>query len=193
MNTFYPYVICNNIILPEDLSKLESVVVQYDLEKAKVGGSFSTYSELRKSDIRFFRRDDIEHFNIEWLFSKIDYYLNQINRKYYEYDIHTITSFQYTTYDASYEGHYDWHMDTIIAQNDRTIHRKLSMSIFLNEDYEGGEFLLCTGNQEKNVYSFKESSGSAIIFPSFMTHRVKPVTKGIRKSLVVWFEGPNWK
>jgi predicted 2-oxoglutarate/Fe(II)-dependent dioxygenase YbiX len=76
---------------------------------------------------------------------------------------------------------------------ERAVHRKLSMSIFLNEDYDGGEFDICTGNQQNKVNSFKEYPGSAIIFPSFMCHRVRPVTKGIRKSLVVWFTGPNWK
>lgn len=192
MNIFHPYVICNNMISSKDLSRLESVVAKYDLEKAKIGNSESQFSQVRKSDIRFFGRDDIEHFDIEWLFSKLDHAINEINRRYYEYEIYSTRSFQYTTYDASYEGHYDWHMDTYFDV-ERAVHRKLSMSLFLNEDYDGGEFDICTGSQENNVNTFKEYPGSAIIFPSFMSHRVRPVTKGIRKSLVVWFTGPNWK
>ena len=38
---------------------------------------------------------------------------------------------------------------------------------------------------------FKDK-GSALFFPSFSWHRVKPVTKGIRRALVVWFRGPKW-
>jgi predicted 2-oxoglutarate/Fe(II)-dependent dioxygenase YbiX len=34
--------------------------------------------------------------------------------------------------------------------------------------------------------------GSALFFPSFSYHRVKPVTRGIRRSLVCWFRGPKW-
>ena len=192
MNIFHPYVICNNLISEKDLLRLESVVDKYDLQDAKVGSSNIDFSENRRSKIRFFGRDDVEMFDIEWLFSKLDHAINEINRRFYEYEIYSARNFQYTTYDADYDGYYNWHMDSFLDV-EHAVHRKLSMSIFLNENYEGGEFDICTGNQELDVYSFKGYPGSAIIFPSFMTHRVRPVTKGIRKSLVVWFPGPNWK
>jgi PKHD-type hydroxylase len=73
--------------------------------------------------------------------------------------------------------------------------RKLSLTLLLNDDnddFEGGEFQINNGKQETpiTVDMFK---GRAVLFPSFMIHRVKPVTKGVRKSLVVWVLGPKFR
>jgi PKHD-type hydroxylase len=91
--------------------------------------------------------------------------------------------------------------------------RKISCSIQLTypREYEGGEFELMVGDNtesedKKNdlkgdgffdikplpLPHFREK-GSAMFFPSFTYHRVKPVTKGTRRSLVVWFRGPKWQ
>jgi len=58
--------------------------------------------------------------------------------------------------------------------------------------YEGGEFQINNG-QEKDVETIPTKKGRMIIFPSFMIHRVAPVTKGKRKSVVVWVTGPKFK
>ena len=63
--------------------------------------------------------------------------------------------------------------------------RKLSMTIVLNNDYEGGEFQFFNYKDQL----IKEKKGTVIVFPSYMVHRVRPVTKGTRYSLVVWFCG----
>ena len=62
--------------------------------------------------------------------------------------------------------------------------RKLSMTIVLNDEYEGGEFQFFN---DKTL--IKEKQGTVIIFPSYMQHRVRPIKSGIRYSLVVWFLG----
>ena len=66
--------------------------------------------------------------------------------------------------------------------------RKLSMSILLNEDYEGGDFKFY---DDEETALKEKSKGSVLVFPSYMQHCVKEVTKGNRYSLVVWFLGPN--
>jgi PKHD-type hydroxylase len=64
------------------------------------------------------------------------------------------------------------------------------MSILLNEDYEGGDFKF----YDDEEFALKEKSkGSILVFPSYMQHCVKEVTKGNRYSLVVWFLGPKFK
>ena len=70
--------------------------------------------------------------------------------------------------------------------------RKLSMTLLLNEDYEGGELQFASYAKQQCKISAPEFnlSGSIIVFPSGMEHRVAPVTKGIRYSLVTWFLGP---
>mgnify|MGYP001177870175 CR=1 FL=1 len=40
------------------------------------------------------------------------------------------------------------------------------------------------------VFGISSIAGSAILFPSTVTHRVTPVIKGTRYSIVVWFAGP---
>ena len=107
-------------------------------------------------------------------------------------------SFQYTEYDDTEKGRYDWHQDMVLGKNmpnDMIETRKLSMTLCLNEygiDYEGGEFQINTSKEEE-AEDFPAKLGRAFLFPSYMIHRVKPVTKGKRKSLVVWVLGPKFK
>ena len=85
-------------------------------------------------------------------------------------------------------GHYDWHVDS----GNEVCHRKLSFSIQLSDskDYEGGdiEFL---GTKVKTD-EFRQK-GMAIIFPSFLPHRITKVTKGVRHAIVGWIHGPTFK
>ena len=75
--------------------------------------------------------------------------------------------------------------------------RKISITIFLNDpdEYGGGELDIETrGPKEKMRYdTFKLHKGSIVIFPSNKWHRVRPVTSGVRKSLVTWFSGPPFR
>ena len=66
--------------------------------------------------------------------------------------------------------------------------KKLSFSLILNENYEGGELEFKDSNE--NI-SLNLNKGDMVIFPSTLLHRVKPVTNKIRKSLVGWMIGPR--
>ena len=71
--------------------------------------------------------------------------------------------------------------------------RKLSMTVQLTDptEYEGGDFHL--DDSVEPLPSFSKDKGSVLIFPSYINHKVSPVTKGIRRSLVAWFSGPRWR
>jgi PKHD-type hydroxylase len=72
--------------------------------------------------------------------------------------------------------------------------RKLSLTLNLNDGYEGGQFELAKLDRDGiRVMGVDNTIGSITIFPSFLMHRVRPVTKGIRYSLVMWFLGPPFK
>ena len=75
-------------------------------------------------------------------------------------------------------------------------HRKLSMTIQLSDpdDYEGGDFVFNVNQigQSPDREQLRKK-GTVLVFPSFIMHGVKPVTKGTRKSLVSWIEGPTWR
>ena len=91
-------------------------------------------------------------------------------------------------YDSSDQGFYDWHTD---FAGYRPL-RKLSVSIQLSrsDDYEGGDLEL---QHLPRPTKLDRSRGSFIVFPSFTLHRVAPVTRGTRWSLVAWILGKRWR
>jgi PKHD-type hydroxylase len=122
------------------------------------------------------------------LYQKIFENVLKMNNQYFNFKLSEIVeNIQYTEYDESYNGHYDWHLDTGCGQNST---RKLTIVIQLSDtnEYEGGE--LQVQNGEKPCRICNKEKGSMIIFPSFLLHRVTPVTKGCRRSLVLWIQGP---
>lgn len=101
---------------------------------------------------------------------------------------------QFTKYEKN--EFYHWHCDSFM---DLQRNRKISFTLNLSDpnDYKGGDFEFDFRDSEKKLkpHIVKEAKekGSCIIFPSFFFHRVKPVTKGVRYSLVVWLQGDNFK
>jgi len=137
------------------------------------------------------RSADVAWSNDDWLYNICWDYLNNANKNAnWNFQISACEPMQITRYKKN--GFYDFHMDgngftRYNMPEDELIHgttRKLSMTIVLNEDYEGGEFEFFS---DKNL--IKEKMGTVIVFPSYMLHRVRPVTKKTRYSLVAWFSG----
>ena len=87
-------------------------------------------------------------------------------------------------------GFYDWHMDNDVQGKHQQPVRKISMTLLLSDPatFEGGELEIMSKGR-----TAKLKQGQAIFFASWLQHRVKPVTKGERKSLVMWFGGPPFK
>jgi PKHD-type hydroxylase len=80
-------------------------------------------------------------------------------------------------------GHfYNWHMDSHPCGG---VNADMSMTIFLNDDYEGGELVIKVGNVET---SHKPKAGTVVIYNTGMMHKINPVTKGDRKVIVGWLE-----
>jgi PKHD-type hydroxylase len=71
-------------------------------------------------------------------------------------------------------------------------YRKISATLLVNDDYEGGE-LVFQGQPEPDKDAPKLKAGTIIFFPSFLVHSVRPVTKGIRNSVVLWLHGKPYK
>ena len=87
-------------------------------------------------------------------------------------------------------GFYDWHMDNDVQAKHQPPVRKISMTLLLSDPstFEGGELEFMSKGK-----TAKLKQGQAIFFASWLQHRVKPVTQGERKSLVMWFGGPSFK
>ena len=163
-------------IIEEFLKKMENI----ELTKGEIGDGHVITSK-RTSDIFWLPKTD-EYFSIYEIFHKI---IADINSKVYKFRISSISNdIQYTVYRGDEQGHYDWHLDMGPSHSTR----KLSLVMQLSDpsEYEGGELQINTGA----IDIVKKQKGSIVIFPSYLLHRVTPVTKGIRKTLVLWIDGP---
>ena len=158
------------------------------LESGKVGNENKNQNEpSRKSEICWINDSNLsmELFNA----------INICNNENWSYDLDGCDGLQYGTYFGG--GYYDWHVDVeqkVKFMDGKYLARKLSMTIWLNDpdEYEGGEFDIEIKGPRMDVRydTLKLKKGSIVVFPSDKWHRVRPVTSGVRKSLVTWFRGP---
>ena len=95
---------------------------------------------------------------------------------------------------ATENGHYTWHQDIGPGMLSK---RKISITVQLSgpEEYEGGDLEVFTGGNYKEGDFIKspKGMGTVFIFPSYLLHRVTPVTKGIRRSFVLWVGGSPYR
>jgi len=150
------------------------------LEKAKI--TSGTQSN-RNSKVSFIKDKSIE--------TKITKVINQINETAeWNFLLREFEPLQYTVYNK--DDFYDWHIDSRLKPYDNGLIRKLSFTICLNNDYDGGLFELCSPHPDnkKNQLSHQFlKQGDIIVFPSHIWHKVHTVTSGVRKTLVGWIIG----
>ncbi len=185
-----PERICNDIVKYGNQMKSKKT----GIEKDNSGSKFN----LKK------RNSNIKFFSDQAIYDQIIYYVRKANESAnWNYDFDWVEEAQYTIYKKN--QHYDWHCDQSsepyksddINFNGKT--RKLSCTLLLNDTskYEGGDFEFDFRNNKKgnNIKKATEltNQGDLIIFPSYVWHRVTPVTKGTRKSLVMWTIGSPFK
>ena len=123
------------------------------------------------------------------MYKDIEKAMKAANGNHFGFDGMQITELaQYTEYPEG--GFYDWHVDNDVSMAHEPPVRKISMTLLLSpeNEFEGGDLELMA---EGKVAKIKQ--GQAIFFASFIRHRVKPVIRGNRKSLVMWFGGPPFK
>ena len=110
----------------------------------------------------------------------------------FNYKISQIQDLQYLEYEK--DDFYGWHYD---IDNNIASKKKISISVLLNDDYEGGDLKINVNgevNSTKEILNIKEKGGAvAICFPSFMIHQVEKVTGGKRCCIVGWVGGESWK
>jgi len=121
-----------------------------------------------------------------WIFDRMQKVVVALNGANWQFDLHGFSeAFQYTVYHGSEGGHYHWHVDQGTVPP-----RKLSLSLQLSEAdaYEGCDLEFLPGHAAETA---PRGRGAIIAFPSYLLHRVTPITSGTRKSLVVWVTGPK--
>jgi PKHD-type hydroxylase len=123
------------------------------------------------------------------MYKDIERIMKTTNGNHFGFDGMTITEqAQYTEYQEG--GFYDWHVDNDVNFVHEPPVRKISMTLLLSpeSEFEGGDLELMS---EGKIAKIKQ--GHAIFFASFVRHRVKPVIRGRRQSLVMWFGGTPFK
>jgi PKHD-type hydroxylase len=116
-----------------------------------------------------------------------------LNRQFFQFDLSGLAPMQYAVYHASEQGHFDWHTDYGRERgHEQHEPRKLSLSLQLSQpsQYQGGEL---QAQIRSKVETASKTRGALIAFPSYVLHRVTPVTFGARKSLVIWALGPEYR
>lgn len=174
---------CEEIVkMAGDLPAIDSVVGFDSGSKVNHG--------IRRSKVRWVNREE------RWitLWDRLTELTHMANDNAYKFDIDRFQPMQFTEYDAANEGHYDWHVD-IDWTSLKGMARKLSCVVQLTDenDYEGGDFQLGSEVSQLPDPAKVRKQGTVLIFPSFVNHRVIPVTKGVRHSMVAWFQGPKFK
>ena len=162
-----------------------------DLNKAPL-----TKDEIK--DLKKKRDSNIVWFNDRWVYREIQPYVHQANKNAgWNFNWDYSESCQFTIYKKG--QYYDWHCDSwdkpyAVDGPTKGKIRKLSVTVSLTDpkEYKGGELQFDFRQQDpdkpRDIRTCTEilPKGSLVVFPSFVWHRVKPVTKGIRHSLVVW-------
>ena len=190
-NWLYPWVVWDNLLNENDLSRIEEYCIQQGVEPAKIFGKDNinvVNDALRSTNVKMhFPTDDTY-----WFFEKFLSVTEHINAQCFNFELLGFDQFQYAEY-VPPNGNYNAHMDMMLGEHILTIPRKLSFSLCLSDpsEYEGGELeFLIDGTGYQKV---EQCRGRIVAFPSFIMHRVTPVTSGKRKSIVFWANGPKFR
>lgn len=167
---------------PTELDAIIRIGEQIQMDKGVTGGGDN--SAVRDSYVSWLFPNEITG----WVFERMEGIVRSINEQFYRFDLDGFfQGFQFTKYTAPGQ-HYTWHVDRGGGMGVR----KLSMSLLLTDpnEYEGGDLQFKFGEEEQ---TFPRERGMVALFPSWTLHRVTPVTKGTRYSLVAWVSGPPFK
>ena len=123
------------------------------------------------------------------MYNDLNNFIQKANLNHFGFgDIQITEQAQFTEYPEG--GFYDWHTDTDVSMSHEPPVRKISMTCLLSPEnqFEGGDLELTAPGKRAKL-----KQGHAVVFASFLNHRVAPVTRGIRQSLVMWFGGKPFK
>lgn len=169
------------VFSPDECAHIVALAQRVQGHTGTVDARADSGDPIRQSTVRFLYSDAER----DWMFARLDNAVLRLNRAF-DFELQGFfEGVQVASYGEG--GHYGWHMD---IGPDAFSTRKLSLSVQLSPetDYDGGELEFLVGNDVA-----QRAQGTLIAFPSFLVHRVRPVTRGTRWSLVSWVAGPAFR
>ena len=185
------YIVQTNdaIFTPEQCKMIIDAGRNEPKQDAYVGGDKKIKSGIIDTKTRTSHISWIPFSKMEGMYKDIEKLMKASNGNHFGFNGMQITEMaQYTEYPEG--GFYEWHVDNDVNFVHEPPVRKISMTCLLSpeSEFEGGDLELMSENK-----FVKLKQGQAIFFASFIRHRVKPVIRGNRKSLVMWFGGTPFK
>jgi len=168
----------------DDIARVLEIAAHVEPERAAVGENRDLKETIRTSVVRWIYPDT----NNAWLFDRIGGLVKGCNDVRYGFDLWAMTEgLQIAEYGPG--NFFEWHKD---HAKGRQSTRKLSITIQLSDpsEYDGGDMEFLAGPE---ILTAPKAIGTAMVFPAFVMHRVTPVTRGTRRSLVSWISGPPYR
>lgn len=183
------YYFYQNAFNQQEIDKIFSSVEKLPYHDGLVAGEGKSNKEIRSSKVKWIPKHD----GFGWLYFRLMELVSEANKSLWNFNLYSvIDNIQYTEYHASDEGHYGWHQDVGGGSMSK---RKVSLVVQLSDpsEYEGGDFQYFKGGNPEHAEVLSKNKGFVVVFPSYVMHRVTPITKGVRKSLVLWLGGEHYK
>lgn len=183
-----PFVLWEGGFNDEDVANIITIGESRQPETGSVGTAEHSEENttIRRSQVSWI---DLQP-DSEWLYDRMATIASNLNGQFYRYDLYGFHEhFQYTVYNSDNQDHYTWHLDSGTKLSSP---RKFSLVLQLSDpsEYEGGDLELFYSAEPTPV---RKEKGLVVAFPSTVLHRVTPVTKGTRRSLVLWCVGPAFR
>jgi PKHD-type hydroxylase len=180
----FNYYYFTNVFTDQEIEEIIQIGESQPKIKATTVGEDITQevTDYRVSDIAWLANNP----KTSWVFDRIADLAIKANSEMWNFDIWDFQDdLQYTSYYGN-GGHYDWHADLGAGISNRKLSIVLQLSN--SDEYEGGDLQMNTGGSILNI---PREKGLICFFPSFVLHRVTPLSSGLRRSLVTWLCGAN--
>lgn len=190
-----------------DCKRIIDLGLEKELRMGTIRGSRNSeeldiHDKIQVKEVKDWRDSDVTWLNEKWLYEIFQARMDEANQRAgWNFDWDWCEDMQFTVYKPG--QYYHWHADQnadVYSEdhynpNFKGKYRKLSVILHLSDpkDFVGGELEFEMGRNDTRICSEIKSQGSIVVFPSFINHRVHPVTEGTRYSLVMWALGKPFK
>jgi len=181
-------IVWHDLFSDVELVSLERYCDGLVLEPAQVQGD--GYNSIRTSKVAWVERDTEA---TQTLYLKMEKIVLRLNADYFRSDLSGLTTLQYAVYSQTEAGYFDWHIDYARdSANPAQEPRKITLSLQLSdaESYDGCELEVRAAHL---IDVAPRQRGTLVAFRANALHRVTPITRGVRKSLVAWAAGPEYR